>query len=137
MRKLLPILLSISFLSYSINPIFSQEVNPTVKNIFDTVKANPKKGLWNFKKTALHRINVVKMVGESKMHKHPDAEHTILLIKGSMIAEVGGNKIKLKEGDMLSIPAGMPHKYWVKGKKAIIISTDAPYYNPDKTIMLE
>lgn len=77
------------------------------------------------------------MKGESKMHKHPDADHTILVIKGVILAEIGGKKIKLRKGDMISIPAGMPHKYIVKGRKAVIVSMDAPYYNPDKTIILE
>lgn len=114
-----------------------QEKLPAVKNIFNTIKAEPTKGLWNFKKTETLRINVVEMKGVTKLHKHPDAEHTILLIKGNMLAEVDGNKIPLQEGDMISIPAGMPHKYKVKGKKAIIVSMDAPYYDPKKTVMLE
>lgn len=137
MRNYFLPLLCIIFLELFVRPVFAQEHIPTVKNVFDTVKAHPTQGLWNFKKTEIFRINVVKMMGESKLHKHPDAEHTILLIKGSMQAEVGGHKIKMKEGDLLSIPAGMPHRYTVKGKNAIIVSMDAPYYDPGKTIMLE
>lgn len=77
------------------------------------------------------------MEGTGKLHKHPDADHTILVIKGVILAEINGKKIFLRKGDMISIPAGMPHKYKVKGRKAIIVSMDAPYYNPDKTIILE
>jgi len=108
-----------------------------VKNIFQIESTDTTQGLWTLKKTDLHRINLVRMQGETKMHKHPDAEHTIFLVKGAMLAVVDGNTIELKDGDLLSIPAGVPHKYFVKGKKAIIMSMDAPYYNPDKTIMLE
>lgn len=116
---------------------FSQESLHEVKNMFKTIKEDPANGLWTFKKTELLRINVVKMQGVTKMHKHPDAEHTILLIKGAMLAEVDGKKIRLHKGDMLSIPAGIPHKYYVKRKRAIIVSMDAPYYDPDKTMVLE
>lgn len=117
--------------------VHSQEKLPPVQNIFSTIKSDPSGSLWTFKKTDILRINVVKMEGESKLHKHPDADHTVLVIKGRILAEVDGKQIKLKKGDMISIPAGMPHKYSIKGKKAIIVSMDAPYYDPAKTIILE
>lgn len=115
----------------------SQDSLPPIKNIFKTIKTDKSNSLWTFKKTETLRINVVKMEGTGKLHKHPDADHTILVIKGVILAEINGKKIFLRKGDMISIPAGMPHKYKVKGRKAIIVSMDAPYYNPDKTIILE
>ena len=39
-------------------------------------------------------------------------------------------------GDFVSIPRGMPHKYIVQGERAVIVSMDAPYYDPNKTIRL-
>lgn len=116
---------------------FCQDIDPTVTNIFSVLKEDKARGLRTLKKTEILRINAVLMKGETKLHKHPDAEHTILLVKGLMVAEVNGKKIALKEGDLISIPAGMPHKYFVKGKEAVIVSMDAPYYDPDKTILLE
>lgn len=68
---------------------------------------------------------------------HPDADHTVLVIEGAIEGEVGGKAIQLKKGDLISIPAGMPHKYTIKGKDAIIVSMDAPYYDPAKTVVLE
>lgn len=110
---------------------------PVVKNIFKTIKEDTDNSLWTFKKTETIRINVVKMEGESKLHKHPDADHTILVIKGVILAVINGKKMVLRKGDLVSIPAGMPHKYTVRGRKAIIVSMDAPYYDPEKTILLE
>ncbi|MBS1490446.1 MAG: cupin domain-containing protein [Bacteroidetes bacterium] len=124
-------------LLFCVTPALSQDHIPVIKNIFKTIDTDTSKSLWTFKKTDLLRINVVKMQGEAKLHKHPDAEHTILLIQGEMLAEVNGKKFWLREGDMISIPIGVPHKYTVKGRRAIIISMDAPYYDPAKTIILE
>lgn len=119
------------------NEVHSQEKLPVVQNIFSTIKSDPAGSLWTLKKTDILRINLVKMKGESKRHMHPDADHTILVIEGEIAGEVDGKAVQLKKGDMISIPAGMPHKYTIKGKDAIIISMDAPYYDPTKTVVLE
>lgn len=117
--------------------LHSQENLPPVQNNFSIIKSDPSGSLWTLKKTETLRINLVKMEGESKLHKHPDADHTILVIEGEIMGEVDGQKIQLKKGDLISIPAGVPHKYSIKGKEAIIVSMDAPYYDPAKTIVLE
>ena len=137
MRHMYSSFLWIIVLFFCAKEVRSQEKLPAVQNIFSTIRSDPSGSLWTFKKTEILRINVVKMEGESKLHKHPDADHTVLVIKGRIQAEVDGKNIKLKKGDMISIPAGMPHKYSIKGKKAIIVSMDAPYYDPGKTIILE
>lgn len=124
-------------LALSTKLLSAQEQLLPVKNIFSVVSNDPQESLWTLKKTAIFRVNVVKMTGVSKRHKHPDAEHSILVIKGKIRAEINGQLVKLKKGDLLSIPAGVPHKYTVKGRKAIIVSMDAPYYDPGKTIILE
>lgn len=122
---------------FSFHKAYSQDAAPAIQNIFNILKTDTAKSLWTLKKTDIFRINLVKMEGEGKMHEHPDAEHTILVIEGEINAEIGGKKMVLKKGDMISIPKGMPHKYMVKGKDAIIVSMDAPYYDPAKTILLE
>ncbi|MBS1948427.1 MAG: cupin domain-containing protein [Bacteroidetes bacterium] len=137
MRKEYSIVSCIVFLLIYSNATFSQDNLPPVKNIFKTIKSDTSNSLWTFKKTGLLRINVVKMKGTGKLHKHPDADHTILVIKGVILAEINGKKMILRKGDMISIPAGIPHKYIVKGSEAIIVSMDAPYYDPSKTIILE
>ena len=44
---------------------------------------------------------------------------------------------KIKAGDFVSIPANVPHKYWSLTPQAWLVSMDAPYYDPSKTIPLE
>ncbi|MBS1621049.1 MAG: cupin domain-containing protein [Bacteroidetes bacterium] len=137
MRKAFHFFLWAFLFSICSDTISGQESFPSIKNIFKIIKTDPSHSLWTLKKTDLLRINAVKMKGEAQLHKHPDADHTILLIKGVIIAEINGEKLKLKKGDILSIPAGVPHKYSVRGRKAILVSMDAPYYDPEKTILLK
>jgi len=115
----------------------SQDTLPAVQNIYNILKNDSKKSLWTLKKTDIFRINLVKMQDQGKKHEHPDAEHTIMIIEGEIKAEIGEKTMLLKKGDIISIPKGMPHKYLVVGKQAIIVSMDAPYYDPSKTILLE
>lgn len=137
MRKIIfYVIVILSLLLFSMHA-FSQDNTPTPVNIFEIIKKDSSNSLWTLKKTNLFRINLVKMEGEGKLHKHPDAEHTIFVVKGVIHAVVNGQALILRKGDLLSIPAGVPHKYTIKGRRAIIMSMDAPYYDPNKTIMLE
>ncbi len=124
-------------LLFSVCTAKSQDTIPVVQNIYNILNNDKNESLWTLKKTDIFRINLVKMQGEGKKHIHPDAEHTILVIEGEINAEIGEKKMLLKKGDIISIPKGMPHKYIIKGKQAVIVSMDAPYYNPAKTILLE
>ncbi len=107
------------------------------RNIHKIMERAPREGLWTIKRTDTIRINLVQLSGELKLHKHPDAEHSIFVLSGKIEALIGKDHILLKDGDFVSIPKDMPHKYIVRGKKALIISMDAPYYDPAKTVILE
>jgi len=107
------------------------------RNIWRMIEEKPREGLWTIKRTDTIRINLVRLSGEMKMHKHPDAEHSIFVLEGKIDALIGTERVTLKKGDFVSIPKGVPHKYTIRGKRAIIISMDAPYYDPAKTIILK
>lgn len=92
--------------------------------------------VWNIRQNETIRINLVEMSGELRLHQHPDAEHSLMLIEGSVRARVGAEEVLMKKGDYLSIPAGVPHKYWAL-EKSLLVSMDAPYYDPAKTVILE
>ncbi len=101
----------------------------------DTKGKNVK--VWSIKKTERIRINLVEMTGELSKHKHPDAEHSLIVLKGNVKVMVADSIITISENDFISIPKNVAHKYWTISPRAYLLSMDAPYYNPDKTISLE
>ena len=85
--------------------------------------------------SATSRTNLVEMRGEAREHIHPDAEHSLYVISGELTVHAGDLETKLQAGDYVSIPAGMKHGYTVAtGKSALLISMDAPPYDPQKTV---
>ncbi len=135
--KRLAVIFGIVAFFCGVQAVFGQDQNISIRNIGKLIKASPRKGLWTIKQTDAIRINLVQMSGEMKMHKHPDAEHSILVYEGKIDALIGGKRFSLKKGDFVSIPKNVPHKYFVRSKRALIISMDAPYYDPKKTVMIE
>ena len=64
-----------------------------------------------------------------------DAEHSLYVISGEVMVHAGDLETTLQAGDYISIPAGMKHGYRVPADKtALLISMDAPPYDPQKTI---
>ena len=91
--------------------------------------------LWPLHQSALSRTNLVEMRGEAGEHIHPDAEHSLYVISGEVTVHAGDLQTTLHAGDYISIPAGMKHGYTVPpNKTALLISMDAPPYDPQKTI---
>ncbi len=93
--------------------------------------------VWNIRKTETIRINLVEFTGELPLHKHPDADHSLLVLEGKVRVQMGTDKFEIEKGDFVSVPKDVPHKYWTLSGKAILVSMDAPYYDPSKTIRLE
>ena len=93
--------------------------------------------VWTIKQTETIRINLVEMSGELSLHQHPDAEHSLMVLNGRVLVKIADRMIELTRGDFVSIPAGVPHKYWSMTKTSMVVSMDAPYYDPGKTISLE
>jgi len=91
--------------------------------------------LWRLHQSATSRTNLVEMRGEAGEHIHPDAEHSLYVISGEVTVHAGDLKTTLHPGDYISIPAGMKHGYTVPADKpALLLSMDAPPYDPQKTI---
>ena len=93
--------------------------------------------VWNIRQNETIRINLVEMSGELALHKHPDADHSLMVLRGRVRAQIGDEQIEIKKGDFISIPADIPHKYWSLSETALLVSMDAPYYDPKQTILLE
>ena len=91
--------------------------------------------VWRLHQSATSRTNLVEMRGEAGEHIHPDAEHSLYVIRGEVTVRAGDLNTTLRAGDYISIPAGMKHGYSVPGDQpALLISMDAPPYDPQKTI---
>ena len=91
--------------------------------------------VWRLHQSATSRTNLVEMRGIAGEHIHPDAEHSLYVISGEVMVHAGDLETTLKAGDYISIPAGMKHGYRVPADKpALLISMDAPPYDPQKTI---
>ncbi len=93
--------------------------------------------VWTVQQNETIRINYIEMSGELPLHKHPDAAHSLMVISGKVKVQIGSMLKVMEEGDFISIPADVPHKYWPLNGKARLVSMDAPYYDPQKTISLE
>lgn len=93
--------------------------------------------VWKIRQNQTIRINLVEMTGELPLHKHPDADHSLMVLEGQVRVQIADKFIAMGNGDFISIPADIPHKYWSLTAKSILLSMDAPYYDPQKTITLE
>ena len=91
--------------------------------------------VWRLHQSATSRTNLVEMRGEAGEHIHPDAEHSLYVISGEVTVRAGSMETTLRAGDYICIPAGMKHGYRVPADQpALLISMDAPPYDPQKTI---
>jgi quercetin dioxygenase-like cupin family protein len=121
----------------------SNQHEPFVFQKFATVVSSPPTSsgpnvkVWNLRQTKIHRVNLVEFHGELSLHKHPDATHSVLILEGVVRVQVGKELYLLNKGDFISIPADVPHKYWSLTENAFMVSTDAPFYDPRKTISVK
>ena len=119
-------------------PEATKETKPTIVRTHELMQREADKHLWTLHQSATSRTNLVQMAGEGTRHLHPDAEHSLYVISGEVKATVGEEEFMLGPGDYISIPAGVPHSYLAsKDKPALLISMDAPAYDPAKTIRLK
>lgn len=84
-------------------------------------------------------MNYVEVTGRSGLHFHPDADHKLYVLEGHVLVIAGTNNITAVAGDLIIIPKGVRHCYDVpaKGDRALLLTFDAPPYDPRKTVNLE
>jgi quercetin dioxygenase-like cupin family protein len=95
--------------------------------------------LWPLHSTPEARMNYVEVTGRSGLHFHPDADHKLYVLEGRVIVMAGTNTTTAIAGDLIIIPKGVRHCYDVpaKGDRALLLTFDAPPYDPRKTVNLE
>jgi quercetin dioxygenase-like cupin family protein len=95
--------------------------------------------LWPLLSTPEARMNYVEVTGLSGLHFHPDADHRLYVLEGRVLVTAGTNSTAAAAGDLIIIPKGVRHCYDVptKGGRALLLTFDAPPYDPKKTVNLE
>jgi len=95
--------------------------------------------LWPLYSTPEARMNYVEVTGRSGLHFHPDADHKLYVLEGKVMVTAGTNTTAATAGDLIVIPKGVRHCYDVpiKGDRALLLTFDAPPYDPRKTVNLE
>jgi mannose-6-phosphate isomerase-like protein (cupin superfamily) len=46
-----------------------------------------------------------------EMNVHAHSDQVLLLLEGELVAEVGGKKTTMRQGDSCIVPAGTPHRF--------------------------
>ena len=95
--------------------------------------------LWPLYSSAEARMNYFEVTGPSSLHFHPDADHRLYVLEGKVVVTAGTNTTTAISGDLIVIPKGVRHRYYVpaKGERALLLTFDAPPYDPHKTVNLE
>src|SRR5882672_3719880 len=96
-------------------------------------------GLWTLYSTPEARLNYFEVTGRTSLHFHPDAEHRLYVLEGKVLVTCGTNTTTAIVGDFIVIPRGVRHCYDVpaKGERALLLTFDAPPFDPRKTVNIE
>jgi quercetin dioxygenase-like cupin family protein len=95
--------------------------------------------LWPLHATPEARMNYFEVTGRGPLHFHPDADHKLYVLEGRLLVTVGTNTHNATVGDFIIIPKGVRHRYDVaaRGERALLLTFDAPPYDPRKTVNLD
>lgn len=94
------------------------------------------KHLWPLLSTPEARVNYFEVTSRGELHFHPDADHRLYVLEGTVLVTCGATTTKCTAGDFIIIPRGVRHCYDVvsPGEKALLLTFDAPPYDPKKTV---
>jgi len=68
-----------------------------------------------FQTTALSQTAVMTLgPGESSsqdLNTHPKSDQSLIVLEGRLLAEVGSDTAQMGRGDVVTVPAGTPHRF--------------------------
>jgi quercetin dioxygenase-like cupin family protein len=105
----------------------------------EEVVRNDGRHLWPLFSSAEARMNYFEVTGPTRLHFHPDADHRLYVLEGKALITAGTNQSVAIPGDFIIIPRGVRHRYDLppNEKRALLLTFDAPPYDPTKTVNLE
>lgn len=70
-----------------------------------------------------------------KGNEHPHSEQVLYVVEGEILAEIGEEKVMLRKGDAVIVPAGTPHRFVNHAASpAVTFNIYAPpAYDPDES----
>jgi len=123
-----------------VKPSGEREGAATVLHRDDVLRARGSgKHLWPLLNTPEARMNYFEVTGRGALHFHPDADHRLYVLEGTVLVTCGATTSRCTAGDFIIIPRGVRHCYDVAapGEKALLLTFDAPPYDPEKTVSVE
>ena len=118
---------------------------PLQANIFDVPKkmAQLDQQTDYFKYTVLAEtetgsIELIRLDERMPMHKHPKESHFVFVYKGRAKGTIGNATAEVGTGQLVAIPAGVPHSFERIGDTPVeIILFSTPPFTPEDTVFLE
>jgi mannose-6-phosphate isomerase-like protein (cupin superfamily) len=68
-----------------------------------------------------YQFKIAKIEGEFKWHSHKNTDETFIVIKGEIDIQFRDGFVKVKEGEMFVVPAGVEHKPVSKKESQIML----------------
>jgi mannose-6-phosphate isomerase-like protein (cupin superfamily) len=60
-------------------------------------------------------------------NEHPKSEQVLLVLEGRLVAEIGGRRHTMKQGDVVVVPRAVPHRFRnASSRRAVTFSVYAP-----------
>ncbi len=68
-----------------------------------------------------HDVMVVKVKGEFSWHEHANSDDFFLVIKGEITIRMNEGDVTLRQGEMFTVPMGMPHCPFAKKEAHLLL----------------
>ena len=83
-------------------------------------------------------IELLRVDGLIPMHMHPKENHFVYIYKGRARGTIGNVSAEVGPGQLVAIPAGVPHSFERTGDTPVeIIVFSTPPFKPEDTVFLE
>ena len=64
-------------------------------------------------------LGVLEPGGQALMHAHADLDQAMYVLEGGCRVESGGEAAEMRPGEIVYLPAGLPHQITATGEKAL------------------
>lgn len=64
-------------------------------------------------------VKIAKVKGDFVWHSHTDEDEMFLILKGCLYLEFKDKTVAMREGEMLVVPKGVPHRPYTKNEEEV------------------